>query len=109
MNRVQALVKQEASQAHYVHCLAHNLNLCIKDVTKTCNLVEDVMNFIHNVVQLIRLSPNRLFLFDTLRKEVSVQTGDTTQSFRMICPTRWTVRHTSIDSIICNYELLQTA
>ena len=27
----------------------------------------------------------------------------------MLCPTRWAVRHTSIDSIICNYKLLQTA
>ena len=44
-----------------------------------------------------------------MRKEVGIQTGDTTQSLRMLCPTRWTVRHTSIDSIICNYQLLQTA
>ena len=26
----------------------------------------------------------------------------------MLCPTRWTVRHTSIDSIIKNYQVLQT-
>ena len=35
-NGVQALVKSEAKQALYVHCLAHNLNLCLKDVTNTC-------------------------------------------------------------------------
>ena len=38
-NGVQALVKPEASQALYVHCLAHNLNLCLKDVTKASDLV----------------------------------------------------------------------
>ena len=110
-NGVQALVKSEASQALYVHCLAHNLNLCLKDVTKTCDLVRNVMSFIYDLVQLIKFSPKRLSLFDTLRKEVVVNSGDTsvTPSLRMLCPTRWTVRHTSIDSIIRNYQILQTA
>ena len=30
-NRVQAFFKQEESKALYVHCLAHNLNLCCQD------------------------------------------------------------------------------
>lgn len=38
-NGVQALVKEEVSQALYVHCLAHNLNLCLKDVTNTCDML----------------------------------------------------------------------
>lgn len=38
-NGVQTLVKSEVSQALYVHCLAHNLNLCSKDVTKQCDLM----------------------------------------------------------------------
>ena len=108
-NGVQALVKSEASQALYVHCLAHNLNLCLKDVTKACDLVRNVLNFIHDLVQLIKFSPKRLTLFDTLRKEVVVNSGDTTPSLRMLCPTRWTIRHTSIDSVVCNYQILQTA
>ena len=33
-NGVQALVKQEESKALYVHCLAHNLNLCLQDASK---------------------------------------------------------------------------
>ena len=36
---VQALVKAEAPQALFVHCLAHSLNLCLKDVTNTCDLI----------------------------------------------------------------------
>ena len=38
-NGVQALVKSEISQALHVRCLGHNLNLCLKDVTNTCELV----------------------------------------------------------------------
>ena len=33
-NGVQALIKKEEEHALYVHCLAHNLNLCIHSTTK---------------------------------------------------------------------------
>ena len=32
-NSVQALMKAEVPKALYVHCLAYNLNLVLKDVT----------------------------------------------------------------------------
>ena len=67
------------------------------------------MDFIYNLVQLIRYSPKRLTLFNALRKEVSINSGEATPSLRMLCPTRWTIRHTSIDSIIRNYKVLQAA
>ena len=108
-NGVQAQVKSEASQALYVHCLAHNLNLCLKDVTKASDLVRNVMGFIYDLIQLIKFSPKRLTLFEILKKEVSINNGDSTPSLRMLCPTRWTIRYTSIDSIIRNYQILQTA
>lgn len=108
-NGVQALVKAEAPQALYVHCLAHNLNLCLKDVTVKCELIRNVMDFVYNLVQLIRYSPKRLALFDTLRKEVAIKDGVSTPSLRTVCPTRWTVRHSCLDSILRNYELLEHA
>ena len=108
-NGVQALVKSESSKALYVHCLAHNLNLCLKDVVGGCQLVRDVMDFVYNLVQLIRFSPKRLSLFEALRKDVALNSGESTSSLRMLCPTRWTVRHTCIDSIVRNYQILQTA
>ena len=108
-NGVQALVKSEAKQALYVHCLAHNLNLCLKDVTNTCEIIRNVMDFVYNLVQLIRFSPKRLSLFDSFRKDVALNSGETTTSLRTLCPTRWTVRHASIDSIVQNYQVLQAA
>ena len=50
----------------------------LKDITIACNMVQNVMDFIYNLVQLIRFSPKRLTLFDALRKEVGVNSGDTT-------------------------------
>ena len=40
---------------------------------------------------------------------MSINSGECTPSLRMLCPTRWTIRHTSIDSIIRNYKVLQAA
>lgn len=105
----QALMKKEESRALYVHCLAHNLNLTLKDVTKKCELIRDVMSFIYDLIQLIKFSPKRLTIFDSLRKEVSINSGETTPSLRSLCPTRWTVRHSSIDSILKNYKTMQLA
>ena len=99
-NGVQALFKAEVEQALYIHCLAHSLNLCLKDVTKTCDMIRDVLNFIYELTQLIKMSPKRLTLFESLRKEVTVNTGELTPHLRMLCPTRWTVRHSSISSIL---------
>ena len=93
-NGVQALIKEENSKALYVHCLAHSLNLCLKDVTKSCILIGNAMDFIFTLVQLIRFSPKRLSLFDSI-KNVTVNTGENTPSLR-ICPTRWTIRRTSV-------------
>ena len=42
-NEVQALFKAEAVQALYVHCLAHSLSVCLKDVTNTCEVIRDVL------------------------------------------------------------------
>ena len=67
------------------------------------------MDFVYNVVQLIQFSPKRLSLFDSFRKDVALNSGETPTSLRMLCPTRWTVQHASIDSIVQNYQVLQAA
>jgi len=49
-NGAQALFKQDEPKALYVHCLA-----CSK-------LLRNTLDFIHNLVQLIKVSPKRLNL-----------------------------------------------
>ena len=44
-----------------------------------------------------------------MRKDISLNSGETTPSLRVLCPTRWTVRHTALDSILRNYKVLQSA
>ena len=69
-------------------------------MTNTCEVIRDALNFIYELTQLIKMSPKRLTLFDSLRKDNSINTGELTPHLRMLCPTRWTVRHASIASIL---------
>ena len=85
-----------------VHCLPHSLNICLKDVTNTCEVIRNVLNFIYQLTQLNKMSPKRLTLFDSLRREVVINTGQFTPHLRMLYPTHWTVRHASIASILRN-------
>ena len=66
-NGVQALFKQEENKALYVHCLAHNLNLCLQDVSRKCKILRNTMEFIQDFVQLINFSPKRLTVFEKFR------------------------------------------
>lgn len=109
-NGVQALMKRECESCLYVHCFAHSLNLCVQEVTRKCDLLQNCMDFIYHLVQLIKFSPKRLNLFESVRKEIVLLDSEEslTPSLRPLCPTRWTVRHSAIDSILKNYHALMT-
>ena len=105
---VQALVKKECDRALYVHCLAHSLNLSVQEVSRSIDLVRNLLNLIFELGKLIKFSPKRNTLFNTLSKQLAFNSGETvSMSLRTLCPTRWTVRHTAVESILCNYESLK--
>ena len=45
-------------------------------------------------------------MFDSLRKDVALNIGKSSPSLKILCPTRWTIRHSSITSILKNYRIL---
>ena len=81
-NGAQALFKQEELNALYVHCLAHSLNLCMQDVSKMCKLLLNTLDFIHDLVQLMKFSPKRLTLFENIKNDVTLNTGQNLPSLR---------------------------
>ena len=74
-------------------------------VTKQCDLVRNVIDFMYELLQLIKISPKRLALFNSIRSEVALG-GGATPLLKSICPTRWTVRNGSINSVLQNYSNL---
>lgn len=81
----------------------------MQDVSKMCKLLRNTLDFIHDLVQLIKFSPKRLTLFENIKSDVTLNTGQNLPSLRTLCPTRWTVRHSAISSVLKNYKTLLTA
>ena len=101
---VAAQIKREQPAALHVHCLAHCLNLCLQDAGRICSHVRDTLELIVELVKLIKYSPKRSSLFQSLKSQVSPDTSD----LRPLCPTRWTVRTGAIGAVISNYSTLCT-
>jgi hypothetical protein len=64
------------------------------------------MEFAYELIQLIQFSPKRLTLFNSIRSQAALDGGVSTPSLRSLCPTRWTVRHSSLNSILLNYTTI---
>ena len=62
------------------------------------------MDITHEISGLIKLSPKHDNIFHCIKKELAPDTP----SFRLLCPTRWTVRANSLKSVLDNYTVLQT-
>ena len=86
---VAALIKKEENAVH-VHCLAHSFNLPLQDVTHTCLSISEGLLFIKELIRLIKWSPKRHSLLETLKLE---EDSPDSLHLRTLCPTRWTVRN----------------
>jgi len=101
---VQARLLEKCDKAIYVHCCAHSLNLAIQDATRAVPLIRDVLDVVRELNTVVRASAKRHALFDQLRGELALaEDHKVKSSFRQLCPTRWTVRATSMQSVIDNY------
>ena len=101
---VAAQIKRKQPAALHVHCLAHCLNLCLQDAARICSHVHDALEQIIELVKLIKHSPKRSALFQSLKSQVSPDTSD----LRPLCPTRWTVQTGAIGAVLSNYSTLCT-
>ena len=98
-NGIQALMKkeEEANNCLYVHCFTHSLNLCVQDVTKRCELLRNCTEFVFQLVQVVRFSPKRLNLFESVRKDITLSAGESTLS-----PSLRTLSNTMDCSSLCH-------
>ena len=90
-------------RALYTHCYGHSLNLAMCDTIKQCRLTRDALDTTFEISKLLKFSPKRDQMFEELKKEISPHSP----GFRVLCPTRWTVRAESLRSILENYTTLQ--
>ena len=102
-NGVAKQLSDIEKRALYTHCYCHALNLAIADTIKQSKVCRDALDVAFEITKLIKFSPKRNAIFDRIRSE---DEDGSTVGIRTFCPTRWTVRGDSIESILSNYDNL---
>ena len=99
---VAKLINNDEPRAVYTHCYGHALNLSVGDTVKQCRIMRSALSTVYEISKLIKKSPKRDTSFQKFKQELAPDTP----GFRVICPTRWTVRAASLQSVLDNYEVL---
>lgn len=99
---VKAQIQKQEPRALYTHCYGHALSLSIADTVRMVKSLGNVMDTVHELSKLLQYSPKRSTLFKDIKGDISPDTV----GFRVLCPTRWTVRNETFRSILDNYNVL---
>ena len=78
-------IQQLEPKAHYIHCMAYCLNLCLQECGSQCHIVRDALHLVADLSNLIHSSPKRLGLFLEIRDTVNPQAP----GLKILCLTRW--------------------
>ncbi len=65
--------------------------------------MKKMLDTVQEFTKLVKYSPRRQTLFEKLKEEIAPGCP----GIRVLCPTRWTVKADSMNSIINNYNVLQ--
>ncbi len=96
---LQKKITEIQPKALFVHCLNHSLSLSFQDAMSCIPECRDAMNQVRDIVNFVRDSPKRLAWFNSFQER---DTG----ALRPLCPTRWTMRISSVRSVLDNYSEL---
>ena len=88
-----------------MHCYGHSLKLAVSDTLKSIKCMCDALDLALEICKLLKYSPRRDAIFYKLHQELTPQAP----GIRNLCPTRWTVRALSLESIRVNYSALEAS
>ena len=103
LGSVAKKITNKEKRALFCHCYGHSLNLAALDAIKGCKVMSDALDTTFEISKLLKFSPKREKIFEDIKQEVAPDCP----GFRVLCPTRWTVRGESLQSVIANYCVLQ--
>ncbi|XP_025203365.1 zinc finger MYM-type protein 1-like [Melanaphis sacchari] len=93
---VQQRISSVVSNAHYVHCCAHNLNLVICDAAKSTQVASNFFTTLQSIFNFFSFSCPRwasLAFGDETAKTIRLKV------LKKVCPTRWEARHSSVSAL----------
>ena len=105
---VATLMKLVEKRALYTHCYGHATNLACSDSIRQVKCVRGAHDTVNEISKLVRKSPKRDSHLEKMKSEMSNDEQEkNAPRVLSFCPTRWTVRGKTLDSILKNYSSLQ--
>ena len=86
-------------RAILTHCYGQSLQLAVGDTVKQIKNLRDMFDTTSEISKLLKYSPKRNSMFHKLKDELVPETP----GFLMLCPTRWTMRAASLQSVVENW------
>ena len=108
---VQARILSQNPKALYVHCCSHSLNLALQDSSRAVAVIRDTLYYVQQLNDVIRASAKRFAMFENIRKSFQCENDGNAKgstSLRSLCPTRWSVRTSSMSAVVSNYKAIVT-
>ena len=100
---VATQLKSLNAKIMFTHCYGHALNLVVKDACSKVDCLKESFEIVHEICKLVKKSPKR----DNKLHELREESGNQTTGIHDFCPTRWTVRGSSLGAVMNNHaELL---
>ena len=96
-------IQEKEPRAILTHCYGHSLQLAVGDMVREVRKLRDALDTTSEISKLLKYSPKRDRMFEKLKAELAPKTP----VFRVLCPTRWTIRAASLQSVIDNWISLQ--
>ena len=107
-NGVATQLASKEKRAVLTHCYGHALNLAVGDAMKQSKVCKDALDVALEISKLVRYSPKRNAAFDCIKVEnLTEEKIGSSIGIRAMCPSRWTVRGDSLESIVENYVVLK--
>ena len=101
-NGVKEQILKKKPRALFIHCYGHVPSLSVADTIKNIPQLRSVMDTVFELSKLLQYSPKRMTAFRDMKAEFSPDSI----GFRVLCPTRWTVRNETFRSVLDNYNTL---
>ncbi|KAJ8868822.1 hypothetical protein PR048_030363 [Dryococelus australis] len=96
---LQKFVADLQPKAIHVHYAAHSLNLAVQDCLRHLPCMRDIMNLAKDFINTVRESLKSVQLFKNFREGEKI-------GLRPLYRTRWTIRASSIQQVLINFERL---
>lgn len=103
MKKASKEIKAIEPRALYLHSYGHSLNLAVADTLKCIKPMSDVLDHAMEICKLLKFSPRRDAIFNKIKAEILPPVP----GIQPLCPTRWMVRASALESILLNYQALE--